>query len=46
VNRNFKLDCLLTLRNPGFNSTVVIDVGAQAGTETLFRVFPTAKRPA
>jgi FkbM family methyltransferase len=43
VNRNSKLGCLLAMRDLGFNPTVVIDVGAQTGTEALFRVFPTAK---
>jgi len=43
VNRNSKLGCLLAMRNMGFNPAVVIDVGAQTGTEALFRVFPTAK---
>lgn len=43
VNRNSKLGCLLAMRNLGFNPAVVIDVGAQTGTEALFRVFPAAK---
>ena len=43
VNRNSKLGCLLVMRNLGFNPDVVIDVGAQTGTEALFRVFPAAK---
>lgn len=43
VNRNSKTGCLLAMRNLGFNPAVVIDVGAQTGTEALFRVFPTAK---
>ncbi len=43
VNRNSKLGCLLAMRNLGFHPAVVIDVGAQTGTEALFRVFPSAK---
>ncbi len=43
INRNSKLGCLLTLRNLGFNPVVVIDVGAQTGTEALVRAFPAAK---
>lgn len=43
VNRNSKLGCLLAMRNLGFDPAVVIDVGAQTGTEELFRVFPDAK---
>lgn len=43
VNRNSKLGCLLAMRNLGFNPAMVIDVGAQTGTEELFCVFPDAK---
>jgi len=43
VNRTSKLGCMLAMRNLGFDPAVVIDVGAQTGTEALFRVFPTAK---
>jgi FkbM family methyltransferase len=34
---------MLAMRNLGFDPAVVVDVGAQTGTEALFRVFPSAK---
>ncbi|MBI5460587.1 MAG: FkbM family methyltransferase [Gammaproteobacteria bacterium] len=43
INRNSKLGCLLAMRDAGFNPAVVIDVGAQTGTEALVCVFPAAK---
>lgn len=43
VTRNSKLGCLLAMRTLGFNPAVIFDIGAQTGTEALFRVFPAAK---
>jgi hypothetical protein len=42
VNRNTKLGCLMAMRNQGFHPAVVLDVGAQTGTDALYRAFPTA----
>lgn len=43
ANRNSKFGCLMTMRGLGFHPAVVIDVGAQTGTEALWRAFPFAK---
>lgn len=42
VSRNSKLGSLITLRNQGFHPAVVIDVGAQTGTNALYQAFPDA----
>lgn len=43
IIRNSKLGCLISLRRQGFYPAVVIDVGAQTGTEDLYRAFPDAR---
>jgi FkbM family methyltransferase len=42
IARNTKLGCLFALRMQGFLPSVVLDVGAQTGTNALYRAFPDA----
>jgi FkbM family methyltransferase len=47
VNRNSKLGCLLAMRNLGFNPAVIIDVGAQTGTDAKhLMIEPVAENEA
>lgn len=43
IIRNSKLGCLVSMRRQGFCPAVVIDVGAQTGTDALYLAFPNAK---
>lgn len=43
VNRNTMLGSLMLLRNQGWRPAVVIDIGAQVGTEDLYQAFPESK---
>jgi len=42
VPRNSKVGCLAVLHNQGFSPSTVIDVGAQVGTDALYKIFPNA----